>query len=237
MKEQLRSQKVMEKRLALRRRRTRNKRYTSEEFTSIFTEKGQSFSNLSYQDIDESSPDQLPGENVAQFESTENETGTSQAVEVDDCFPESPPTPTQDEHDPDIYDTPASEVLVSELTKIPIYEMGGTTAYSAALGLGPLDESVSSKQQASSNSNSKSTNPESSFSGTRCTSPYSDISESSKEDLIDEMPKEKKPILKKKEEKLAKIEKPSQKIPLLDTYSSKRKPSSHSHYNLGPAAR
>ncbi|XP_014771911.1 biorientation of chromosomes in cell division protein 1-like 1 isoform X1 [Octopus bimaculoides] len=237
MKEELRSQKVMEKRLALRRRRTRNKRYTSEEFTSIFTEKGQSFSNLSYQDIDESSPDQLPGENVAQFESTENETGTSQAVEMDDCFPESPPTPTQDEHDPDIYDTPASEVLVSELTKIPIYEMGGTTAYSAALGLGPLDESVPSKQQTSSNANSKSTNPESSFSGTRCTSPYSDISESSKEDLIDEMPKEKKPILKKKEEKITKIEKPSQKIPLLDTYSSKRKPSSHGHYNLGPAAR
>ncbi|KAL5021102.1 hypothetical protein ScPMuIL_000257 [Solemya velum] len=38
MKEELREQKVKEKKLALRRQRTRNKRYTSDEFTSIFAE-------------------------------------------------------------------------------------------------------------------------------------------------------------------------------------------------------
>jgi hypothetical protein len=38
-KEILREQKVMEKRMALRRKRTKNKRYMSDEFTSIFTER------------------------------------------------------------------------------------------------------------------------------------------------------------------------------------------------------
>nr|XP_034328236.1 serine/arginine repetitive matrix protein 2 isoform X6 [Crassostrea gigas] len=51
LKEELTKQKVMEKKAALRRQRTRNKRYTSEDFTSIFNEKSQPYSSASYTDL------------------------------------------------------------------------------------------------------------------------------------------------------------------------------------------
>ncbi len=45
LKEQLREQKVMEKRMALRRRRIRNRKYMSDEYESIFTERKNLFSS------------------------------------------------------------------------------------------------------------------------------------------------------------------------------------------------
>lgn len=51
LKLELTKQKVMEKKAALRRQRTRNRRYTSDEFTSIFTEKKQPFSSQSYSEV------------------------------------------------------------------------------------------------------------------------------------------------------------------------------------------
>ncbi|XP_056004885.1 serine/arginine repetitive matrix protein 2-like isoform X4 [Ostrea edulis] len=51
LKEELTKQKVMEKKAALHRQRTRNKRYTSEEFTSIFNEKSQPYSSANYSEV------------------------------------------------------------------------------------------------------------------------------------------------------------------------------------------
>ena len=241
MKEELRSQKVMEKRLALRRRRTRNRRYMSEEFTSIFTEKNQSFSSLSYQEVGESPPHCSPAaiaDPPISNETVEIDTSISQTVEVDDSFPKSPPTPTQDEHDPDIYAATASEVLVSEQTSIPIYEMDTSTAYTAALTLGQLEnaQSKDSNDKKGEKANSINSDEEihASYTGVRCTSPYSDISESSKEDLIDPLPKEKKPTRKKMEEKPSKSEKSTRNLPA-EPYTRRR--SSHSHYDHEPVER
>ncbi|XP_033757338.1 serine/arginine repetitive matrix protein 2-like [Pecten maximus] len=51
LKEELTKQKVQEKKEALRRQRTRTRRYTSDEFTSIYTEKKQPFSSQSYEEL------------------------------------------------------------------------------------------------------------------------------------------------------------------------------------------
>ena len=93
MKQQLKQQKVMERRLC--RQRTRNKRYASGEFETMFSPRRQPFSSQSYV-----AAEHVIEESVVEVEDTvvvysyldDNNTGAVETV------PKSPPTPTLDEN-------------------------------------------------------------------------------------------------------------------------------------------
>lgn len=176
LKEQLREQKVIEKRMALRRQRTRNRRYTSAEFTSIFTEKKNLLSNEGYVEVVE---EQIVEESVevdTSVMSLEKAVDYTQGVP---SYDESPPTPTQDEAY--ICSVPDNEViLTTEQSSIPIVEVASATPTS--IGISQLSHMTRSRAKRL----SEDKNPGEPLSS-RPSTPYSDISDASKSDSFGEI--------------------------------------------------
>ena len=173
--------KVLEKRMALRRQRTRNKRYTSGEFTSIFTDKKHSLlSNESYTEVvEESVVEETMEISTTTVETEDNmaaetmkTTDLSDADEQDvdlaqglEFYDKSPATPTQDEHFE--YSAPDNEVvLTTEQSSIPIYEV--TAAPPSNLLLGQVPHMT--RSQTKKMSTDEKARPD---------TPYSDISDGS----------------------------------------------------------
>ncbi|XP_052101611.1 biorientation of chromosomes in cell division protein 1-like 1 isoform X2 [Mytilus californianus] len=171
LKMELTKQKVMEKKAALRRQRTRNRRYTSDEFTSIFNEKKQPFSSQSYSEVVIEEPtieetivtDHIEyivdeSQNHPEYHTQEVcetmegevilEDGRQLKVEVFmEDMPSTPPTPTQDE--------PFTEVVTID------------------------EDSSSAHIEDNSASSTQGKSIDSSESALRATSPLSDVSDES----------------------------------------------------------
>ncbi|XP_041368350.1 serine/arginine repetitive matrix protein 2-like [Gigantopelta aegis] len=162
MKEQLKQQKVMERRLC--RQRTRNRRYTSGEFESVFTEKKQPFSSQSYVAADHVIEESVEVEETVVYTYVEALDTLSPPTPTLD---ENPGTPTQDERastptldekqpptptmDEEPYMVELSEIPLPE-QPIPIVKVAGTVPVepfvhnTRSRAKIPCDESTSSSQ-------------------------------------------------------------------------------------------
>ncbi|XP_076104274.1 uncharacterized protein LOC143072969 isoform X2 [Mytilus galloprovincialis] len=225
LKMELTKQKVMEKKAALRRQRTRNRRYTSDEFTSIFNEKKQPFSSQSYSEVVFEEPtieetivtDHIEyivdeSQNHPDFHTQEVcetmegevilEDGTQLKVEVFmEDMPSTPPTPTQDE--------PFTEVVT-------------------------IDEDSSSAQvEDNSVSSTQGKSIDSSESARRATSPLSDVSDESLSEVTSKGTKRKRQGSESKSER---EHKKSQRYDESDLYKPRPNISGSRRRNSSPGA-
>ena len=169
LKEQLKEQKVLVKKMALRsrRERTRNRKYMSDEFMTIFNEKKQAVCSDSYSEVVETVEEsvEIGGASV----STAGQVDYTHGVPT--YGDKSPATPTQDEHY--VYSNPDNEIVVAaETPGIPIYEVGSSVT------IGQLNHMTRSRSKRMSSDRSETQS--------RPDTPYSDISDSSKSESLPE---------------------------------------------------
>jgi len=155
MKQELRERKVQEKQRELRRQRTRNRKYMSDDFTSIFTENKVLLSSSGYTDDDKK--EIVSGSDFIQEEIVE--TGVEQSIEIAECVEVGSSSSSDDDDDSrqDGDSRPGSPY--SDISNSTVYSISSDSEEKSSSDEAPSEKAII-KKDSKAERNAKARSPE-----------------------------------------------------------------------------